>query len=102
MVTCGGAMSGYCSIGETDIDTAPASTISSEMTAERIGRSMKKWVNIAAALLLGRLGRLLRRLGRFAARSGGASGCNLDRLAGYDFQRAVGDHLVAGFQPIHD
>jgi hypothetical protein len=50
MVTCGGDMSGYCSIGETDIDTAPASTMSSEMTDERIGRSMKKWVNTRSAV----------------------------------------------------
>ena len=35
-------MSGYCSMGETDIETAPASTIRSEMTAERIGRSMNR------------------------------------------------------------
>ena len=39
-------MSGYCSIGDTDIETAPASVIRMAMTDERIGRSMKKWVNI--------------------------------------------------------
>src|SRR5689334_15670454 len=47
IATCGGASSGYCSIGETVIATAPASTIRSEMTDERIGRSMKKCVNTA-------------------------------------------------------
>jgi hypothetical protein len=29
-------------MGKTDIETTPASTIRSEMTAERIGRSMNK------------------------------------------------------------
>jgi hypothetical protein len=35
-------MLGYCSIGDTDIETAPASTIRIEITDERTGRSMKK------------------------------------------------------------
>ena len=39
-------MSGYCSIGEAVIDTTPASTIRIEITDDRIGRSMKKCVNI--------------------------------------------------------
>jgi hypothetical protein len=53
IATCGGASSGYCSIGETVIATAPASTISSDMTDDRIGRSMKKWVNTARRYFFG-------------------------------------------------
>src|SRR4029079_8147700 len=57
MLTDGGAISGYCSIGDTDIDTAPASTNRIEMTADRIGRSIKKCVNMgyfwAASVALG-------------------------------------------------
>src|SRR5947199_9791130 len=57
IATCGGASSGYCSIGETVMATAPASTIKSEMTDERIGRSMKKWVNTVRRLFFRCVGR---------------------------------------------
>src|SRR5882672_1208115 len=92
-------MSGYCSIGATDIDTAPASTIKSEMTDERIGRSMKKWVN--TRLLLRRLA-VLRRLAGGCFRLGGAGLADLDRLARDDFQGAVDHHAVAGPQTLRD
>src|SRR5215831_8750811 len=82
-------MSGYCSIGDTDIDTAPASTISSEMTDERIGRSMKKWVNTEPRLLL----RCLDVLGRFP---GGARLADLHRLPRNDLEGAFDDDAVAG------
>ncbi len=45
-VTIGGASSGYWEIGETNIATEPPSRIRIEMTDDRIGRSMKKWVNM--------------------------------------------------------
>src|SRR5262245_57476693 len=84
IVTCGGDMSGYCSSGDTDIDTAPASTISSEITDDRIGRSMKKWVNTARACLL-----LLRRLAglRWSLLGLRAGVDDLHRLPGNDLQR---------------
>src|SRR5262245_31856204 len=90
-------MSGYCSIGDTDIDTAPASTTSSEMTDERIGRSMKKWVNTGPRLLLRRLVALFG-----LARCGRARLADLDRLAGDDLQHALDHDAVAGPQAIRD
>jgi multidrug efflux pump subunit AcrB len=41
-VTTGGAISGYCAMGSERIAARPASTRNSEMTAAKIGRSMKK------------------------------------------------------------
>ncbi len=44
--TTGGAISGYCAIGSTRIAVRPASTMKSEMTTAKMGRSMKKRENI--------------------------------------------------------
>src|SRR5215470_407697 len=96
IVTCGGDMSGYCSIGDTDIDTAPASTISSEMTDERIGRSMKKWVNTEPRLLLRRLAVLGRFLGGAFRLARAARLADLHRLPRNDLEGAFDDHAVAG------
>src|SRR5688572_2684663 len=41
MLTLVGAMSGYCSIGNSRIAPAPASMITIEITHAKIGRSMK-------------------------------------------------------------
>ncbi len=41
-LTTGGAISGYCAIGRRPSDTAPIMTNTTEMTAAKIGRSMKK------------------------------------------------------------
>src|SRR5262245_55234913 len=79
MVTCGGDMSGYCSIGDTAIDTTPASTISSEMTAERIGRSMKKCVNIELLFVQ-----------------------DFYRLSRHDAQRPVYHHAIPALQAADD
>ena len=38
----GGAISGYCAIGSRPIDTRPRITNTTEITAAKIGRSMKK------------------------------------------------------------
>src|ERR1700733_14286484 len=46
-VTCGGVICGYCSIGKLGIAIAPARMITSEHTAAKIGRLMKKSRNIA-------------------------------------------------------
>src|SRR5688572_20364999 len=81
MVTSGGAISGYCSIDSTDTDTAPASTIRTDTTDERMGRSMKKCVNIE--LLFCRLD-------------------DLHRLARNHLQHAVDHHPLAGLEAVDD
>src|SRR5678816_3767538 len=48
-VTTGGAISGYWPIGRTRIAARPASTRNMEMTAAKIGRSMKKRDSIGQA-----------------------------------------------------
>src|SRR5258705_13545501 len=45
-VTTGGAISGYCEIGRLRIAERPASTRNTEITAAKIGRSIKKRENI--------------------------------------------------------
>src|SRR5258705_7061740 len=45
-VTTGGAISGYCAIGRLRIADRPASTRNTEITAAKIGRSMKKRENM--------------------------------------------------------
>src|SRR5258706_1229609 len=85
-VTTGGAISGYCAIGRWRIAERPASTRNTEITAAKIGRSIKKRENIFLPSLrlllrrrgggrwrrLGRLVRLaIRRLGRHRSRCGG-------------------------------
>src|SRR6185295_11550740 len=45
-VTTGGAISGYCAIGRLRIADRPASTRNVEITAAKIGRSMKKRENM--------------------------------------------------------
>src|SRR5512139_859755 len=47
-VTTGGAISGYCATGSVRIAASPASTMKIEITAAKIGRSMKKRENMAA------------------------------------------------------
>src|SRR5438094_9113394 len=44
--TCGGTICGYCAMGSPKPASAPPSSTISEMTVEKIGRSMKK-LNIA-------------------------------------------------------
>src|SRR5437762_10461027 len=82
-VTSGGAISGYCSIDSTDIDMAPARTIRIERTDDRIGRSMKKCVNMALGLQCG-----LRR--------------KLHRLPRHHLQHAVDHHALAALQALED
>src|SRR5687767_11732894 len=108
MVTCGGAMSGYCSIGATESATAPASTNSIEMTADRIGRSMKKCVNTG-----GRNPQSVRLVGAAAL---GPPACrggrrldaghrrlhDLHRLPWDHLERALDHHPVAGMQAARD
>src|SRR5258708_30898968 len=48
-LTTGGAISGYCAIGSVRIAARPASTRNSDITAAKIGRSMKKRENMLAA-----------------------------------------------------
>src|SRR5713101_44229 len=52
--TCGGTICGYCAIGRPNAATAPASVMMSEMTVEKMGRSMKK-SNMRIAPVLKRL-----------------------------------------------
>src|SRR5689334_16251743 len=81
--TVGGTTSGYCAIGSFWRATRPMSTMTSERTVAKIGRSTKKRANIGRALRggLSRLGahpHLLRR----------------DGHAGADALDAVHDHPV--------
>ena len=41
MLTCGGAMSGYCATGSAVIEPIPASMMMIAITQAKIGRSMK-------------------------------------------------------------
>src|SRR6266853_2872421 len=41
--TVGGAISGYCAIGNWNTAIPPTSTMTMERTAAKIGRRMKKW-----------------------------------------------------------
>ena len=41
--TVGGAISGYCAMGNWNAAIPPANTITMERTAAKIGRRMKKW-----------------------------------------------------------
>src|SRR5579864_7002493 len=58
--TCGGTICGYCAIGRLKPASAPASRITSEMTVEKTGRSMKKFstnrprAGPSAAMFVGR------------------------------------------------
>src|SRR6185369_14279110 len=81
-VTCGGTTWGYCAIGKSSADRTPTRIMTSAMTVEKTGRSMKKLsmtvyaarseverdsdVLAAAQLLLGRSGWRIR--GSLAAR----------------------------------
>src|SRR5882672_9945514 len=49
-VTTGGAISGYCEIGRLRIADRPASTRNTEITAAKIGRSIKKRENMSEFL----------------------------------------------------
>ena len=49
-MTTGGAISGYCAIGSVRIAARPASTRKIEITAAKIGRSMKKRENMGGLL----------------------------------------------------
>jgi len=50
-VMVGGVMSGYCAIGRFTIATAPASVMTIEITAAKIGRSMQKCEMFIGAVL---------------------------------------------------
>src|SRR2546426_5687230 len=52
-VTWGGTTCGYCEIGRPTAASAPTRIMSSAMTVEKTGRSMKK-LSMACALRLGR------------------------------------------------
>src|SRR5688572_18023757 len=47
-VTTGGVTSGYCEIGSTRMAAMPASAMKIERTAAKIGRSMKKRLNMVS------------------------------------------------------
>src|SRR5438876_873169 len=127
-VTTGGAISGYWAIGRLRIADKPASTRNTEITAAKIGRSIKKRENMSGFLALffrglrrrfcgvggrGRrsrtfLHRLFRRwlrrraTGGVGDRAGGRGGDRrgeLDLPTGHQFGDAVDDHAIAGRQP---
>src|SRR5262249_45437166 len=81
-------------------DTAPARTMSSEMTDERIGRSMKKWVN--TGLLLRRCLALRRLLGSAFRLGRRARLADLHRLTGNDLERAFDHDAVTRLEAVRD
>src|SRR3970040_329046 len=87
----GGAISGYCATGSVKKATPPISVIRIDITAAKIGRSMKKWeIFIAAAFLL------VRRAGLDLARLG------LDLDAGTHAHQPVDDDVVVGLEAVAD
>src|SRR5579884_3544959 len=95
MFTCGGAMSGYCSIGRLRMLKAPASMMTMAMTQAKTGRSMKMReimprsaprAGVGARLVLGDR---LRRARRHRPHL----------LAGLDAVEALGDHPLARLEP---
>src|SRR6267154_3738303 len=85
--TCGGTICGYCAIGRLNPASAPASRITSEMTVEKTGRSMKKFSTVkrrSAVLGLG---------GGPVAREHRLDGCSRR-----DFLKALDHHDVPGRQ----
>jgi hypothetical protein len=56
-VTTGGAISGYCAMGRVRMAARPASTRNSEITAAKIGRSMKNLLNMGQSDAKGVRGR---------------------------------------------
>src|SRR5712671_1126068 len=87
-LTCGGTTCGYWEIGRPKAASTPTSTISTAMTVEKTGRSMKK-LNMARAL-------------RFRGRGGGLHGRfrrrrdRLHRRAGAQLADAFHHHPLAG------
>src|SRR6185503_2514394 len=75
-VTTGGAISGYCAIGSTRIAARPAMVMKTEITAAKIGLSMKNRENIYLFC-------------------GGFWFSDLYRRSRPQFHDAVDDHLVA-------
>src|SRR5213075_2936867 len=91
MLTDGGASSGYCSIGATDIATRPARTNRIEMTDDRIGRSMKKCVNMRRLLLAS----VVCFRGRRVDRGRGTRCDDLHRLPRHDLQHTIHHDAIA-------
>src|SRR5207249_11527433 len=49
--TCGGEIGGYCATGKENTAIAPVSVMTTDSTAAKIGRSMKKCENMSDASL---------------------------------------------------
>src|SRR5689334_7946797 len=92
MFTLGGAISGYCSIGRSRIEPAPASMITIEITQAKIGRSTKTRESMTPSLLPHGRRRVLARA-RVVVR---VDGHGLDRLTRLDLVGALDDQLVPG------
>src|ERR1700730_12316024 len=85
--TCGGTICGYCATGRLNPASAPASRITSEMTVEKIGRSMKKFSTVTRrSAVLG--------VGGGAV----ASEHRLDGCSRRDLLQALDHHHVSGRQ----
>ncbi len=94
----GGAISGYCAIGRRENDTAPRITNTIEITAAKIGRSMKKCeMRIPASVRLRLRGVLVRRRG-----SRRSLLFYRDFHAGARAHEAVDDHAVGGGKALLD
>src|SRR4051794_5297754 len=92
MTTVGGAISGYCAIGNTCDAIRPAIVMMIEMTPANIGRLMKNSENDMVGSLLGGGGRCRWcRGGRFG-----------DRRARTHLEQVVDDHAVARLEARED
>src|SRR5258707_7144529 len=93
----GGAISGYWATGSRPLDTAPRMTKTTETTAAKIGRSMKKWeLRIRGSRSIGA-----------DLRAGGRRGSGARLLRRYlcawaRTHQAVDDDVVVGRQPLGD
>src|SRR5262245_26241756 len=91
----GGAISGYCATGRRENDTAPTITNTTETTAAKIGRSMKKCeMRIAAPPSIA--------AGFRAACLGRRRAFRRNLLAQAHAHQAVDDHAIVGRQSVLD
>src|SRR3984893_4616650 len=97
-LTTGGAISGYWAIGSLPTATAPTMTKTIEITAAKIGRSMKKWER--------RMAPSARSIGAGqragGGRRGGARSLRRNLRAGAHPHQAVDDDVVVRLQTLGD
>src|SRR5262249_1677060 len=98
----GGAISGYCAIGNMTRATTPMMIITTEMTVEKTGRSTKKRANMVRPLLPSFLGGFF--LGGLVGwlRAGHGSPSRLDFHSIPHALNAVDDDPLVGLYPLEN